>query len=387
VKEQQDGIIAKLHTDCLALEDEINGLGLEVSVTLLKYHSSTSEDLMKIEDIPKEILDSDCPYPELKESLIRAFHSLSERYQCRLESLQQQLQRIDRFCGWCADDHHRFQFTLSQYTHDIPNHRVLYLDMIQRLFPQKTRQELVKHERVWDWQCFTQEQLRVVAQQWQRDHGELLARGLVTLEEARHAHYEELELHNDRQHQQDICSHLREKVRVSQTFTSGAVIVSTFNFTFYASNWATVLCLLAIFHFSRKQFYLKQKKRMEVVEQRDQERLASLRSMMEEQVYFIAKIIFSSLSQVVVQAMADPDRMMSHTEAWKSRQSNVHEFELQRPLYNINTYTDTQIVSDPRVRVEQALREAGLHHSQYAREVLSVIKPPKPPRRDTIHNQ
>lgn len=42
-----------------------------------------------------------------------------------------------------------------------------------------------------------------------------------------------------------------------------------------------------------------------------------------------------------------------------------------------------QIVSDPRVRVEQALREAGLHQSHYAKEVLSVIKPPKPPRRDT----
>lgn len=42
-----------------------------------------------------------------------------------------------------------------------------------------------------------------------------------------------------------------------------------------------------------------------------------------------------------------------------------------------------QIVSDPRVRVEQALREAGLHHSQYAKQVLSVIKPTKPPRRDT----
>lgn len=42
-----------------------------------------------------------------------------------------------------------------------------------------------------------------------------------------------------------------------------------------------------------------------------------------------------------------------------------------------------QIVSDPRVRVEQALWDAGLHHSKYAKEVLSDIKPPKPPRRDT----
>lgn len=51
---------------------------------------------MNIEDIPKEVLDSDCPYPELKESLIQAFHSLSERYQSRLQSLQEQLQGTDR---------------------------------------------------------------------------------------------------------------------------------------------------------------------------------------------------------------------------------------------------------------------------------------------------
>lgn len=81
----------------------------------------------------------------------------------------------------------------------------------------------MEHERVWDWQHFTQAQLRVVTQQWQRDQEELLARALVTLQEARHAHQEELELHRDRQDQQDICSHLREKVSVWSTFTPGAV--------------------------------------------------------------------------------------------------------------------------------------------------------------------
>lgn len=72
----------------------------------------------------------------------------------------------------------------------------------------------IEHERLWDWQRFTQTQLRVVTQQCQRDQEELLARALVTLQEARHAHQEELELHRVRQHQQDICSHLREKVSV-----------------------------------------------------------------------------------------------------------------------------------------------------------------------------
>lgn len=75
----------------------------------------------------------------------------------------------------------------------------------------------MEHERLWDWQRFTQAQLKVVNQQWQRDREELLSRALVTLQDARYAHQEELELHRDRQHQQDICSNLREKVSIYLT--------------------------------------------------------------------------------------------------------------------------------------------------------------------------
>ncbi|XP_018557935.1 coiled-coil domain-containing protein 148 [Lates calcarifer] len=417
VKDQQDNITAKLHAEHLALEKEIMDLGLET------YLSSASDNLMNTENIPEEVLNSDCPYPELKDSLIEAFHSLSERYQRRLLSLQEQLQRTDRFCGWHPEDHLRYQFTLFQYTHDIPNHRALCMDMLQRLFPEKTRQELMEHERVLNWQRFTQAQLTVLTQQWQRDQEELLARALVTLQEARHAHQEELELHRDRQNQQDICSHLREKL---QRWRAQQEEVAKLEAAIAARQRAEEEARLkreqereAAIRSQQKdevrQFYLKQQRRREVLEQRDQERLANLRSVMEEQarrdkerVQFRADMLqrrreerearelerqrqeeekqnrLEALrSQVVVVAEADPERMMADTEAWRSRHLNVNEFELQRPLYSINTYTDTQIVSDPRVRVEQALREAGLHHSQYAKEVLSVIKPPKPPRRDT----
>ncbi|XP_044072470.1 coiled-coil domain-containing protein 148-like isoform X1 [Siniperca chuatsi] len=417
VKDQQDDINANLHAEYLALEEEIIGLGLE------KYHISTSDSPVNIENIPEEVLDLDCPYPELKDSLIQAFHSLSERYQSRLQSLQEQLQRTNRFCGWCADDHQRFQFTLSQYTHDIPNHRALYMDMLQRLFPEKTRQELMEHERVWDWQRFTQAQLRVVTQQWQRDQDELLARALVTLQEARHVHQEELELHRDRQHQQDICSHLREKLQqwraqqeeVAKLEAAIAARQQEEEEARVKKEQEKETAIRSKQKEKVRQFYLKQQKRREVLGQRDQERLANLRSVMEEQarrdkerVQFRADMLQRRReerevrelerqreeeekrnrlevlrNQVGVVAEADPERMMADTDAWRSRHLNVKEFELQRPLYSINTYTDTQIVSDPRVRVEQALREAGLHHSQYAKEVLSVIKPPKPPRRDT----
>ncbi|XP_028447871.1 coiled-coil domain-containing protein 148 isoform X2 [Perca flavescens] len=397
VKDQQDDITAKLHAEYLALEEEVIGLGLE------KYLMSTSDNLVNVEYIPEEVLDSDCPYPELKASLIQAFHSLSEWYQSRLQSLQDQLQRTDRFCGWRVDDHQCFQFTLSQYTHDIPNNRALCMDMLQRLFPETTRQELIEHERVWDWQRFTQAQLGVVTQQCQRDQEELLARALVTLQEARNAHQEELELHRGRQHQQDICSDLRQKL---QQWRAQQEEVAKLEAAIAARQQEEE---------EVRQFYLTQQKRREMLEQRDQERLANLRSVMEEQarrdkerVQFRADMLqrrreekeaqelerrreeeeklnrLEALrNQVGVMAEADPERMMADTEAWRSRHLHVKEFDLQRPLFSINTYTDTQIVSDPRVRVEQALRQAGLHHSQYAKEVLSVITSLKPPRRDT----
>ncbi|KAK9537550.1 hypothetical protein VZT92_005156 [Zoarces viviparus] len=417
VKDQQDDITAKLQAEYLALEGEIIGLGLE------KYLTSTSGDLVNIENIPEEVLNSDCPYPELKDSLIQAFHSLSERCQSRLQNLQDQLQTTDRFCGWCADDHQRFLLTLSQYTHDIPNHRALYMDMLQRLFPEKTRQELVEHERVWDWLCFTQAQLRVVTQQCQRDQEELLARALFTLQEAGHAHQEELELHRDRQHQQDICSHLREKLqqwRAQQEEVAKleAAIASRQQEDEEARlkrKQEEEAAVRSQHKEKVRQFHLQQQTRRETLEARDQERLANLRSDMEEQarrdkerVLFRADMcqrrreerearelerlreeeekqnhLEVLRNQVRVVAEADPERMMADTEAWRGRLLNVEEFQLQKPLYSINTYTDTQIVSDPRVRVEQALREAGLHHNQYAKDLLSVIEPPKPPRRDT----
>ncbi|XP_068559826.1 coiled-coil domain-containing protein 148-like [Cebidichthys violaceus] len=417
VKDQQDDITAKLQAEYLALEGEIIGLGLE------KYLTSTSDNLVNIGNIPEEVLNSDCPYPELKDSLIQAFHSLSERYQSRLQNLQEQLQTTDRFCGWCADDHQRFQFTLSQYTHDIPNHRALYMDMLKRLFPEKTRQELMEHERVWDWLRFTQAQLRVVTQQCQRDQEELLARALFTLQEARHAHQEELELHRGHQHQQDICSHLREKLqqwRAQQEEVAKleAAIASRQQEDEDARlkrEQEKEAAVRSQHKEKVRQFYLQQQKRREMLEARDQERLANLRSVMEEQarrdkerVLFRADMLQRRReerearelellkdeeekqnhlevlrNQVRVVAEADPERMMAGTEAWRGRLLNVEEFQLQRPLYSINTYTDTQIVSDPRVRVEQALREAGLHHNQYAKDLLSVMKPPKPPRRDT----
>lgn len=52
---------------------------------------------------------------------------------------------------------------------------------------------------------------------------------------------------------------------------------------------------------------------------------------------------YSFLSKVEVVVEADPERMMSYTESWKSQLLNAQEFGLQKPLFAINTYTDKQV--------------------------------------------
>lgn len=48
-------------------------------------------------------------------------------------------------------------------------------------------------------------------------------------------------------------------------------------------------------------------------------------------------------TKVEVVAEPDPQRMMSHTESWRSQLLPGPEFGLQKPLFAINTYTDKQV--------------------------------------------
>ncbi|XP_072300120.1 coiled-coil domain-containing protein 148-like [Eucyclogobius newberryi] len=419
VKEQQAYIIKKLQDEYRYVEAEITAQGLEDMV-------SGSADAGMMEDVPWVVEDADCPYPELKSSLIEAFQSLSERYKGRLEGLQEKLHQTDRFCGWCEEDHLQFTSIVSQYNQDVPNYRSLCTDMLQRVFPDRTKQDLMEHKRKCSWQHFTQSQRRAVTLQWHRDQEELLAQALVTLQEAKHGHQEALDIHKGRQQQQDICAQLHTKLqqwRAQQEEVARLeAAIATRQREAEEQRLKREKEKQAVIRTQQKEqvkeFYLKQQRQREEVERRDQERLASLRALIEEQagrdkdrVQFRAEMVqrrreergeqeaerqkeeeekqkrLEALrNQVAVVAEADPERVMADTEAWRSRHVNMEDFELQRPLYSINTYTDTQIVSDARVRIEQALRQAGLHNTMYARQVLSTVPPPRPPRRDTESN-
>ncbi len=81
----------------------------------------------------------------------------------------------------------------------------------------------------------------------------------------------------------------------------------------------------------------------------------------------------------------DPVRLHGATEAWQQRvqpPEKTPEAALTQPLFSTNTYTDRQLLADPRLKVEMALRTAGLAETAYARSVMANLQPLQPQRRD-----
>lgn len=79
---------------------------------------------------------------------------------------------------------------------------------------------------------------------------------------------------------------------------------------------------------------------------------------------------------------SDPERVLQQTAAVQAHLNSDPSSILQRPLFPLHSYSAQQVTSDPRVRLEEALRHAGLHRSEYARQVLASVQPPTAPRPD-----
>ncbi|XP_048883232.1 coiled-coil domain-containing protein 148-like [Brienomyrus brachyistius] len=418
VKEQQAEIEKKLRTEYLRLEREMSAMQIEECL------SPIQEDPGDMGQVPAEILHSECPYPDLKASLIREFQGLSEKYRSRLESIKLNLQDLDRCCGWTPEDHLAFEVTMSQYPPSVSMHRILYMDMLQRLLPHKARQELQEHERCWDQYHYTLEQRQTLIHSWRRDRAALLDEALSTLQEARLAHLRELAERGDREQQQATCAHLRQKLLQWRLQQEEAGRLEEAEAARRREEKQERLRREQEQEDKRRTFekerirgyrFEKHRRREELREIAEQ-RLAALRTLMTERarrdmerVQFREEILqrrreekegqllmrlreqeekqerLESLrKEVAVFVEADPERMMKDTQASKNRyQGGAEEFVLHKPLYHLHTYTDAQVTSDPRLRIECALREAGLHSALYAQEVLSGIRPKRPPRRDT----
>ncbi|NXE37979.1 CC148 protein, partial [Ptilorrhoa leucosticta] len=418
MKKQQKAILEGLILESLALEKELEEYKENALV-----HSSEEKNGLFLE-VPPELLSLECPYPDLKTLVVDEYQELASGYWAKLQEVDQQLEALSRNSDWKEEDQWVFQTVINQYPSDLQRRRTLYLDMLQRYLPHKSRQELVVHEKAWDHYHSIRSQRRVLLLNWARARKAFVLRAVATAAEAAAAHEAEVVLADSRQKQLEICADLKAKVLQWKAQQEEAAKLEAAVAARRKEKEDERERLQREQEAVRraqdkeklKKYWAEKELKWQEQEERDLQHLEELRKLMAEQaakdrerVQFRRALLEKRLQekkelallqarqeeekekrlealrqQVAVVAKLDPARAVADTVASKARMGigTNNEFELQQPLFKLHTYTEEQVISDPRLRVEFALREAGLHKTLYAREVLSKLPPPKLPRRD-----
>ncbi|KAM9287117.1 LOW QUALITY PROTEIN: coiled-coil domain-containing protein 148 [Morus bassanus] len=459
LKKQQKAILEFLILESLALERE-----LEDYKTKALAHSFEEKNGLFLE-VPSALLSLECPYPDLKTLIINEYQKLASGYWSKLQEIDQQLKVLHRNIEWKEEDQWVFQTVINQYPSDLQRRRTLYLDVLQRYLPHKSRHDLVVHEKAWDHYHFIRNQRRVLILNWAQARKAFLLKAVMTVAEASAAYETEVVFANTRQKQQEICADLKAKVGSRRT-----IKMKGLEYLSYEQRWRELglfslekgrlrgissICVLqwkaqqeeaakleAAVAARRKEkedekdrvrkeqemirraqekekvkkYWAEKQLKWQEQEEKDLQHLEELRKLMAEQavkdrerVKFRQALLEKRLlekkelarqeareeeekekflealrQQVAVVAKLDPARVVADTVASKARMGigTKEEFDLQKPLFKLHTYSEQQIISDPRLRVELALREAGLHKTPYAKEILPKIPALKLPRRD-----
>ncbi|NWI05059.1 CC148 protein, partial [Tichodroma muraria] len=418
MKKQQKAILEGLILESLALEKELE----EYKENALLRSSEEKKGLFL--EVPPKLLSLECPYPDLKALVMEEYQELARGYWAKLQEVDQQLEALSRNSDWKEEDQWVFQTVINQYPSDLQRRRTLYLDMLQRYLPHKSRQELVAHEKAWDHCHSIRNKRRVLLLTWAQVRKAFVLRAVVTAAEAAAAHEAEVVLTDSRQKQLEICADLKARVLQWKAQQEEAAKLEAAVAARRKEKEDERERLQREQETIRraqdkeklKKYWAEKELKWQEQEERDLQHLEELRKLMAEQavkdrerVQFRRALLEKRLQekkelallqarqeeekekrlealrqQVAIVSKLDPARAVADTVASKARVGigTSEEFELQQPLFRLHTYSEEQVISDPRLRVELALREAGLHKTLYAREVLSKLPPPKLPRRD-----
>ncbi|XP_019635187.1 PREDICTED: coiled-coil domain-containing protein 148-like [Branchiostoma belcheri] len=418
VKAQQQDLMQRLQQEQRKLEDELN----------LPYLQNMlhAGDKLQETGIPPAVASLECPDRKLKDSVLQEFLHIDSQYQERLEELEHTNKETisSSTGGWKTEDHWVFQVVLEQYPHDLPHRRQLYLDRLRKHLPRKTRAALVSHEAWYSAYRLYHDQIRSVRHSWTRDRAELMGKARATFAAVCTAHEQAREARIKHQEQEDICAVLREQLHYWQEIKREQMAIE-----------AAIKARMREEEEERRQmeekkeklrrakdhqrlveFYEEKQRARAVAAEADRRRMEELQKLMAEQAEHDKERVkyreeqiekkhqrrkeaqerqeeeerekerrLEALRQMVEPHVeVDPVRMMGDTTASKARMGigTEEDINIQRPLFHLHGFTDQQVASDNRVRVEQALREAGLHTSEYARHILKDIAPPRPPRKD-----
>ncbi|KFO22418.1 Coiled-coil domain-containing protein 148 [Fukomys damarensis] len=418
VKKQLKAVFASLSQEQQKIENELSDWSMKV----INY--SLEEKTNILSELPTELESLECPYPELKSSILNEFCDFTEKYQKKLHEFDLQLADIYRNFQLSEEDHWIYQAVLDQYPGDLVGRRTLYLDMLQRYFPHKSRHDLVEHEKYCDQYHFAKEQERILIENWNKNRKDFIQKAMLTLLEACATYEMESTLAKDRKKQQELCADLKAKVfrwRAHQEELARLEMEISARRREKEEEKERLWRKKELLRREEKKkkirkYWAKKEQKWQEMEMREVQRLEELKKLMAEQsvkdrerVQYRQALLEKRLmeqrevalqdaheeeererrlealrKQVAVVAQCDPVRMMSDTIASKAKMGidMEEEFILHKPLFTLHTYNEQQIISDPRLRFELALREAGLHKTLYAKEILPKINPQKPPRKD-----
>ncbi|XP_077010021.1 coiled-coil domain-containing protein 148 isoform X6 [Tamandua tetradactyla] len=134
VKKQLKAIFERLNLEQQKLENDLSDWSMKIQG---HFSEGKSNPLRKL---PIELETLECPYPDLKSSILNEFWNLTEKYQKKLQDVDLQLEDTYR-CNFHLnkEEHWIYQAILDQYPRDLIGRRTLYLDMLQRYFPHKSR--------------------------------------------------------------------------------------------------------------------------------------------------------------------------------------------------------------------------------------------------------
>ncbi|XP_072197224.1 coiled-coil domain-containing protein 148 isoform X1 [Excalfactoria chinensis] len=417
-KKQGKTILEVLHFESLALERELQDYELEAIV-----HGFEEKNGL-FHEVPSALLSLEYPCPDLKSFVINEYRKLANEYWSKLQEIDEQLSIVYRDTDWNEGDQWIFQTVVNQYPGDLQQRRALYLDMLQRCLPHKSRHELVTHEKAWGRYNFFKNQHRVLIFNWTQARKAFFLKAVMAVAEASAAQEAEAASASDRRKQQEICAELKAKVlqwRAQQEAAAELEAAVAARRKEKEDEKERLQKEQEMIHRAQekekvKKYLAEKQLKWQEQEEKELQHLEELRKLMakqaikdRERVKFREALLEKRIlerkeealrearaaeekekclealrQKVSIVAKTDPARMVADTAASKARMGigTTEEFVLQKPLFQLQTYSEEQIISDPRLRVEAALREAGLHKTLYAKEVLPKIPPPKLPRRD-----
>ncbi|KAH9500896.1 hypothetical protein Btru_069148 [Bulinus truncatus] len=423
VKNQQEKIMEKLKYEEERLDSELlSDVLLELCAPVIEKHVTV------FPGIPQEALELDCPDVKLKSDVLQEFLIIDDRYLSLIDDLKSQHAfALSPDSGWDKEEHFKFVAIVDQYPRELANRRKLLLDRLKRHLPTKSISELVTHEDWWTDYKYFHERLRAAYTQWARDRRELLHKAQVTFAEAAVAQELE-EVRNEYHHRQkQICQILYEKVKEWRERKMEMMqLEAQLNKEHQRQAMEQTLQEQESEKRRRTQekeniqkYHLAQEKRRKEIEEAAQKRLEELKELVEKQAMYDRQRIkyreeqisqkleerkhkemekfkeaeemearLEALrSKVRIVAEFDPLRTIQGTKAWEAhlKEEENKEAPMLEPLFKVNSYTSQQITSDHRIRLEQKLREAGLHTTDYARMIIRTATPPIKPRRDLFH--